>query len=455
MRTGKALLCGVLDRTLLLALCAALVAASASITIAGGNFGGGSSVGGVFVNPEGVLDSVSQDDMEKLLKTRAEALGKAAGDLSKPTKLRVVSLKKLQQAIRDHRKARPGHALPSAIKYLAGLTRIQYVLVYPEQKDIVLAGPAEGWKLNAVGEVVGATSGKSLLKLDDLVVALRSTAEAGGGIQCSIDPTEEGVQRFQQFMAKQRRQRRPFGKATVAGIEKAMGDQTIRVGGVPANSHFAQVLVASDFRMKQYAMGLADAPIKGLPSYLSLLKRPGSAMPRWWMAADYKPTSTDSKGLAWELHPGVKVLTEDEVRAGDGGVQGTGRSSAAAQKWADAMTSRFDELAAKDSIFAELQNCMDMAVVAAMLTTHKLDEKAGLDMSLLRDKNQLLADTFVAPRKVATRVSFVKRRGQWIISASGGVQYYPYQIIGKTKKSDSLGAVRSKVAPQGKAWWRN
>ena len=42
--------------------------------------------------------------------------------------------------------------LPDAIKYLAGLQHIRYVFVYPEQKDIVLVGPGEGWKVDAQGE---------------------------------------------------------------------------------------------------------------------------------------------------------------------------------------------------------------------------------------------------------------------------------------------------------------
>ena len=68
---------------------------------------------------------------------------------------------------------------PTPIKYLAGLQRIHYVFVYPEQKDIVLVGPGEGWKVDAKGNVVGITTGRPVMLLDDLLVALRTAKSRG------------------------------------------------------------------------------------------------------------------------------------------------------------------------------------------------------------------------------------------------------------------------------------
>ena len=80
------------------------------------------------------------------------------------------------------------------MRYLAGMQRVQYVFVYPQHNDIVLAGPGEGWKLNAQGEVVGITTNRPVLLLDDLKVALRSIeAVQTTGISCSIDPTPDGM----------------------------------------------------------------------------------------------------------------------------------------------------------------------------------------------------------------------------------------------------------------------
>ena len=71
--------------------------------------------------------------------------------------LRKVSLRRLEAAVEEHCKS--GTPLPQDIKFLGGLQRIHYVLVYPEQKDIVLVGPGEGWKVDARGNIVGVTTG--------------------------------------------------------------------------------------------------------------------------------------------------------------------------------------------------------------------------------------------------------------------------------------------------------
>ena len=111
--------------------------------------------------------------------------------------MRKISLRRVEAALEEC--AKNNKPIPDAIKYLAGLQRIHYVFVYPEQKDIVLVGPGEGWKVDAKGTVVGIATGRPVMLLDDLLVALRTAqAAAHGGITCSIDPTPEGLARMNQ-----------------------------------------------------------------------------------------------------------------------------------------------------------------------------------------------------------------------------------------------------------------
>ncbi len=86
-----------------------------------------------------------------------QSIQPAQGELAQATELRMVSLTKLQDAMATA--AKTGQPLPEEMRYLAGLTRIQYVFVYPEQHDVVIAGPAEGWKVREDGSVVGVKSG--------------------------------------------------------------------------------------------------------------------------------------------------------------------------------------------------------------------------------------------------------------------------------------------------------
>ena len=53
---------------------------------------------------------------------------------------------------------------PLDIQYLGGLQRIDYLFVLPDTKDIVIAGPAEGFANDAVGRAVGITTGRPPLR---------------------------------------------------------------------------------------------------------------------------------------------------------------------------------------------------------------------------------------------------------------------------------------------------
>ena len=45
-----------------------------------------------------------------------------------------------------------------------------------------------------------------------------------------------------------------FSRRVIKGVKNALGLQQITLTGVPQDSHFASVLVASDYRMKRFAM---------------------------------------------------------------------------------------------------------------------------------------------------------------------------------------------------------
>src|SRR5688500_1161037 len=98
----------------------------------------GQDVFGVYVDPTGTLRQRAVSPKELgLLRERA----RKATDAKVAGGLHFVSLNKL---FADARKlAEQNHPLPDAIKHLGGLTQIQYVFAYPQEKDLVIAGPAE------------------------------------------------------------------------------------------------------------------------------------------------------------------------------------------------------------------------------------------------------------------------------------------------------------------------
>ncbi len=411
------------------------------------------AVGGVAIDAEGVLSAPTLEDAQALQEVRRTAIEQAPADLEAWTDLRAVSLKQLEAKIAECNEQQI--PLPEAVKYLAGLQRIQYVLIYPERNDIVLAGPAEGWAMDELGNVVGATSRRPVLLLDDLMVAMR-TSEASRleAISCSIDPTAEGVQRLRAAMSRVRRMGDP--QVIKQNYESALGPQTISVTGVPANSHFARVMVAADFRMKRLAMNFEPAPVDNMPSFLQLMQtsRRGvkSMMPRWWLASNYEPLSRDAEGLAWELRgPGVKCMTEEDHFGSDGRRESSTKASNAATRWAQTLTERYSELADHDSAFGQLRNVMDMAVVAALIEKEQLLSLAGLELPEIAEG--ALLTSYYAPKSVDSKVSFVKQGSNWIVSASGGVQFLPWLVADKTEQNEELGEVRQRVLPSEGRWY--
>jgi hypothetical protein len=414
-------------------------------------------VGGISISPEGVLALPDSPITKEMREQIRKEVREAAAELNKKVSLRKISLRAIEEAVAKSDK-NVTFQLPEEIRFLAGIQRIQYILVYPEQNDIVLAGPGEGWKIDERANIVGQTTGRPVLQLEDLVVALRSVENArNGAISVSIDPTAEGRQQFEKYIRSQK----TFAPAVLNGIEKALGAQQVTITGVPATSRFARLLTASDYKMKRIAMKLEESPLPELPSYLDMMKKEKvkltNMMPRWWMACNYEPIAKSEDGLAWEIRgPGVKVLTEDEVVGADGGVAGTGKTSPVAQKWSNLMTEHYDELSLKEPVFGDLRNLMDLSVVAALIAKEKLLEKAHVAVPTLQGANSKLQPvSWPAPKTVATQCSFIKRDREYIITASGGVDINSWGVADKTVTSAEVGQTRQKATAATGAglWW--
>ena len=338
------------------------------------------TVGGISIDAAGVVTR-AKIDTAKLSATRRSVLGKNA-----KTKLRMISLTGLEQAIAERFSA--GKPITEEMLFVAGLQRAEFVFAVPDQRDIVLAGPAENWRIDQRGVAVGVTSGQPTLRLDDLLEAFRTAeiAANGRGISCSIDPSEEGIERLQRLLRTRNLQ---FNARTAALMKKAVGPQRITVTGVLPDSHFARVMVAADYLMKRLAMDLEGPTVAEMPSYMDLLKADGissarTASPRWWMSVNYSRLLRSEDGLSWQLRgPGVKVMTEDAFVDSTGAIVESGKTDRHAQRWAETMTDKYAELSIAMPVFGELRNCMDLAVVAALLTHYDLVKHVGAELPSL------------------------------------------------------------------------
>lgn len=438
-----------------IAALALAITPSASAQNGGGNNGNNflfNVVGGVRVSPDGVLASVqNQDRIEARDKMRART-EKASADISVKTEMRMVSLAGIQAALADAQSS--GKPLAEDVLFMAGLQRIQYVFLYPERNDIVLAGPGEGWMVSEDGSVVGETTGLPVIHLEDFLIAMQTSRQAseGYGISVSIDPTAEGRRNLDRFLS-----RRPnFSPAVVETMRQALGQQEITLTGVPEDSRFARVLVAADYQMKRMAMKLDPAPIANFPSYLDILQakraRPTNMMPRWWLATDYDSLGKSEDGLAWELKgQGVKCMTEDDIITDEGEAVASGRKNVHAQSWATMMNERYMELAKAEPVFGDLRNIMDLSVVAALIDKENMLSTVGLEAPAIFAKESTVQFSgWPAPKKVDTQCSFIKTGREWIVTASGGVQVDSWAVADKATVDQSIAPRREQAESNAK-----
>ena len=107
-------------------------------------------------------------------------------------------------------------------------------------------------------------------------------------------------------------------------------------------------------------------------------------MQRWWLEPKYESVLRSPDGLAWEFNgASVKCMTEEDFATANGQREHTGKPSALAQKWADNMTAHYDELAVAAPVFGDLRNCMQLALVGALVAHERLADKAGCNAARL------------------------------------------------------------------------
>jgi len=424
--------------------------------------GGGiiQQIGGVHVDAKGVVNTATADLSQRVRADLLKSLEVPKGAMAEKSAMRVVSLKKLHAAIAQA--VENEERLSDSILFLAGMQKIQYVFVDKENNDILLAGPGEGWTVDERGNVVGKTTGLPVLRLEDLLMALRSSDEArtGNGISVSINPTEKGNKALASFYRKFKSSGQKFNSNIATMVEKTLGPQDITLTGVNKNSRFAQILVAADYKMKRLSMGFERSPVEKMPSFLEMCQKSnsnvGTLSPRFWMECNYKPVKHTEDKLSFQIEGSVKALTENEVMENSGKRTGTGKSNKMAKKWADSMTENFEELAKSEPVFAELQNLMYMSVVAALIEKHDLLYTAGVKLPLMMDESQLETPDLFVPKTVPTQCSFCSLSNSTLVTASGGVQLDSWSVIDQLKLDRETGKARTvAMKSSGDAWWWN
>jgi hypothetical protein len=399
----------------------------------GGGGGGGGNAAGVIVSPDGVLRMKTFQDPSLGAKRLAEAQAKLAGELIKPSKLRKVSLTRLEAVIADL--LAEGKGPDDAMKYLAGLTRLEYVFYYPETRDIVIAGPAEGFVPDASGRVVGMSTGRAVLELQDLIVALRAYGPSGKAeheLAVSIDPTAEGLKKMQDFLRTLGRITPNDDKRIALGLRDSLGQQVVTVRGVSPKTHFAQVLVEADYRMKLIGIGLERPPAK-IQAYVDKAKPADvsrNAMQRWYFTPNYECVRTSEDRLAAQfVGEGVQLIGANELVNADGARVNNNAVDLASKTFTTSFTQNYPLLAKQVPVYAQMRNLIDMAIAAAFIQQQDFYAKADWKLSVFGDEAKYPVETFETPKTVESAVNVIWKGATLMTPIGGGVKINPRQAI--------------------------
>lgn len=470
------------NRIFALAIAALMMFGTASAfgQVGGGAGAGGGAAGGAAADGQPATGGV-EIDANHVLRTRTVVANSnylsqqrwkhAQVTLNKEiqivSELRKVSLVKLEREVA--RLKAEGKPISDDIRFLAGLTRITHVFYYPEQNDIVIAGPAEGYFLNGANRVIGMNSFKATLHLEDLVAALRAFGPDGKKtslISCSIDPTQEGLQRFQQaYRNVAANYRGPHQVREIAQtFYNAMGHQTITINGVSNKTRYAQVMAEADYRMKLYGIGVERPPVRITTFIEKATPATGGAnkLQRWFFQPNYECVKVNKEGNAMSLEgSSPKLVCEDESVSAGGKRSRKKGANGASRKFCASFTKNYLKLAKQATVFGELHNLIDMSIVAAFIQKSDLYRKANWDMDTFGDEDKFAIEIYPAPEKVNPVINAVVKNGALMTPIGGGVNIQPRIALNSDKASvDSKGEienVRDSITfenlADGQWWW--
>jgi hypothetical protein len=429
--------------------------------------------GGIEIDAKGVvnLKAITEEDRQLAHKRTQAEWAQGNRELNRLSPMRMVSLKRLEQAVAAA--IERGEKPTDEMLNLAGLTKLQYVFLFPDAQDIVIAGPAEGFTSDPTGtRTVGMHTGRATLQLEDLVVLLRAFAPATKGVAvigCSIDPTQDGLKGLQQKYAEIARQLRrpPNAQQTqniTAALRDALGLQTVTVNGISTKTRVARILVEADYRMKLIGIGLDKPPVK-ITSYVSAANPAAiakNALKRWYFVPDYQCLRVTEDEAAMELvGESVKLVGADELVGADGARQEAGPIDPASQRFVQSFTKAYPELAKRAPVYAELRNIIDMAVAAAFMQQNDFFAKAGWKMETFGDEKKFEVERFHGAKQVASACTAVWKGNKLATPIGGGVRVEPKRAIesgnlltdenGKLQKRRD--GVSLKNLPKDQWWW--
>jgi hypothetical protein len=288
--------------------------------------------------------------------------------------------------------------------------------------------------------------------------------QRSNNLGCSIDPVQSRLAAMQRYIRANSFATSTAGaKARYKKMATILGLQDVRLWGVPSDSHFAQTMVEADYRMKLISVGLERTGVRGFRSQLALLSPRGNSIQRWWFAPLYDAFYRTEDSNAYQITgQRVQLMAQDEIADSAGKRTNATFTRASSQKYAQQFTEHFPKMVETSSVFAELQNLFDLAIVAALIKKERLNVKVGWKMSLFLDPKRATLVKAVVPRQVPSAFNYRTSRGRSLVGlVGGGVVVDPLETVGKIEfkpdEKEKLEGVRkgslNREPPVKHPWW--
>lgn len=399
-------------------------------------------VAGVVIDAQGLITVRQPTRDAKVLAARKAALTKAqqqARATGQKDRLTYISLPRLFAAAKTA--VDEGKEIPQEIQYLAGMTKLRYVFVYPNEKDLVIAGESEPYDATLKARPVGLRTGRPVLRLDDLVVALRTLGPGtrDGSIGCSIDPPRDAMIRVEEVL-KDPANRKLSRDEKSKTLAQSVGPQTVRIIGVEPETRVAYVCVEADYLLKRLAMGVDESPVAMVKHTNQHEKMQFN---RLWLMPSYEPLLVSEDGLSFEIR-GQSL----ELRA-SGDQFSDAPATPGTTGYAKLFTRHFPQLAQAIPAFADLWNITDLALLASLIRQDELHVKTGWDLRWVLSRQGYPVAKVPVVREADTMAHY--RTGAYII---GGVKLeLTPAITAKSRQRDEAGKLKDLARrPEAGQW---
>ncbi len=422
--------------------------------------------GGVFVDAQGVLAAIPRSTSQTLAPKFLKQLHRyqnqlPAQDWRQPSAHRHLSLSAIA---REWNRLHDVQQSPDVVlRTLAGLQRIDYVLLDEATQDVILVGPAGPWTLDPTGRAVSETTGRPVLQLDDLIVVLHNMLLGSRQMVCAITPTQDGLARAREFAIARSDKPVAAGRRAqwLEELREALGHQKIDVWGVAPETRVARVLVEADHHMKQIGIGLQPGTAQ-VPSYLDRIAKSGDVpeqvdVLRWWFTLHPDALIPLASPGCFQLGPqAIRVLSENEWLTERGERVATGKSEVHNAGFARDFTRNVLALSQLYPVYADLDNLFRLALMAALIQD-EADEQPERTKALRQwvQRAEPTVARLRAPRTVESIVNArdVNRR-RFVAAVSGGVRFDVQMAAHQAKAPPrTIRASISHAAPANRWWW--